>query len=540
MQAGSPATVTFAIPAGSWVSGFWSLTANWPTGSSGGIQTTSDAVGYTNHQGAETEVVNLSSLQMNDVLAAQGGNLTVTVNWQYPVPPPAGVTLFTLTLAGCSYSISPLEGDYSAAGGSGTVAVTTSSGCAWTAVSNNAWITVTGGASGTGSGTVAYTVAANAGAGRIGTITIAGQTFTVSQVGTGCTYGISPSAMAFSPAPGAGSFALTTQAGCSWLVAASDSWITLTSPLTGSGSATICYMVAENYGSDMARAGTITVAGLVYSITQAAGTGSGDAVAPGTPNLCILTITRPNLRDAIRRKLGVTPPIDVIPGAIAGEEPLGEVWPGNALVNQGIADALRLMNRHCGWHSLTNVSIPVIASAASVIGPQFFSLAGHVGSPTQNTIYDVRRVVWDDGTGSPFRLTPKSFYDLDRQAVAFDQVGAGTPQYFFVEGYQLAVYPAPTVNGSLLLYAGTGLIGFCSDIDTLDELPVDYQAVIEDIAVVLLRLMRPDMPNAKEQITTYTPLMTQGLDQLTKWASRVNAVQQPSLIIDSRRRRRWL
>ena len=40
--------------------------------------------------------------------------------------------------------------------------MTTTNGCGWTGVSNNtSWISVTGGSSGTGPGTVAYTVAAN-------------------------------------------------------------------------------------------------------------------------------------------------------------------------------------------------------------------------------------------------------------------------------------------------------------------------------------------------------------------------------------------
>jgi hypothetical protein len=40
---------------------------------------------------------------------------------------------------------------------------------------------VTGGASGTGGGTVTYSVAANSGATRVGTLTIAGITYTVTQ-----------------------------------------------------------------------------------------------------------------------------------------------------------------------------------------------------------------------------------------------------------------------------------------------------------------------------------------------------------------------
>jgi len=85
----------------------------------------------------------------------------------------------------CTYSINPTSASFAAAGGTGSVTVTAGAGCAWSAVSNSSFITVTGGASGSGSGTVTYSVANNAGtASRTGTITIAGQTFTVSQAGT--------------------------------------------------------------------------------------------------------------------------------------------------------------------------------------------------------------------------------------------------------------------------------------------------------------------------------------------------------------------
>jgi hypothetical protein len=61
------------------------------------------------------------------------------------------------------------------------VSVTTTSGCAWTASSRVSWITVTSGASGTGNGSVAFSVAANPGGTRDGTLSIGGQTFTVTQ-----------------------------------------------------------------------------------------------------------------------------------------------------------------------------------------------------------------------------------------------------------------------------------------------------------------------------------------------------------------------
>jgi molybdopterin-binding protein len=85
----------------------------------------------------------------------------------------------------CIYSISPTSKSFTSNGGSDTVSVTASLGsCSWTATSNANWITITSGSSGTGNGTVNYSVSSNSSISpRTGTMTIAGQTFTVSQSG---------------------------------------------------------------------------------------------------------------------------------------------------------------------------------------------------------------------------------------------------------------------------------------------------------------------------------------------------------------------
>jgi hypothetical protein len=80
-------------------------------------------------------------------------------------------------------AISPNFKSFAGNGGAGTVTVTMPAGTNWTAVSNDTgWITVTSGWTGTGNGSVGYSVAANTQTSiRSGTITIAGQIFTVYQ-----------------------------------------------------------------------------------------------------------------------------------------------------------------------------------------------------------------------------------------------------------------------------------------------------------------------------------------------------------------------
>lgn len=82
----------------------------------------------------------------------------------------------------CTYSISPTGVSVSASGATGSITVTTQSGCAWTAGSAASWMTITSGASGTGSGTVNYSVAANtATSSRTAASTVASSSFTVTQ-----------------------------------------------------------------------------------------------------------------------------------------------------------------------------------------------------------------------------------------------------------------------------------------------------------------------------------------------------------------------
>ncbi|MDZ7698922.1 MAG: matrixin family metalloprotease [Deltaproteobacteria bacterium] len=95
-----------------------------------------------------------------------------------------GITYLYPSGEPCSYSISPRYESFSNPGGTGTVSVTTSNGCAWTATSNSSWITITSGSSGSGSGTVFYSVSSKSStSSRTGTMTIAGKTVTITQGG---------------------------------------------------------------------------------------------------------------------------------------------------------------------------------------------------------------------------------------------------------------------------------------------------------------------------------------------------------------------
>jgi len=180
----------------------------------------------------------------------------------------------TNTPVNCVFSLDRATAAVSAAGGPLTVAVSGAAGCARTATSDAPWITVAAGANGTGTGSVTLNVASNSGAARVGTVTIAGRPFTVTQAAAGssttsCAYSIAPASQSVDAAGGAGAaIALSTAAGCPWTAASQASWITVTSPASGSGATTVRFTVAANTAA--ARIGTLAIAGQTFTVNQAA------------------------------------------------------------------------------------------------------------------------------------------------------------------------------------------------------------------------------------------------------------------------------
>jgi len=93
----------------------------------------------------------------------------------------AGATVtVTQSANGCPATVAPSSITAPLSGNVFGISVTTGSSCSWTASSAASWITITSGASGTGIGAVNISVAPTT-TSRVGTLTVAGQTVTVTQ-----------------------------------------------------------------------------------------------------------------------------------------------------------------------------------------------------------------------------------------------------------------------------------------------------------------------------------------------------------------------
>ncbi|MFY9557500.1 MAG: FG-GAP-like repeat-containing protein, partial [Blastocatellia bacterium] len=168
----------------------------------------------------------------------------------------------------CNYALSAPSQSLTSNGGPGSVMVTTSSTCNWTAVSNDSFITLISGIDGPGNGTLSYSVQANTSpTPRVGTITIAGQTFTVNQGGASvaCSFSLSSPSQNFAASGGSGTFNVTTGAACNWTAMTDVGWISTGS--TGAGNGQVSYFVQANTSS--ARSGHITVEGQTFTVNQA-------------------------------------------------------------------------------------------------------------------------------------------------------------------------------------------------------------------------------------------------------------------------------
>ncbi len=224
--------------------------ANWITIDGTGM-------GIVNYSVAQNDTTS----QRTSTIAVADLTFTITQTGSTPPPPPPPPP------SDCQYLINPNSITYNYQVHSGIVSVlATTSECIYTAVSNADWITITG----MDYGTLRYDVSENTQTTqRVGTITIAGLTFTITQTKAPiCRYTFNPTSAWFNYLSNNGSVTVTaTSSTCKWKAVSKSSWITVTSA-TGTGSGSVNFTLTENLTSKM-RIGTINIGGKAFKVYQA-------------------------------------------------------------------------------------------------------------------------------------------------------------------------------------------------------------------------------------------------------------------------------
>jgi Putative binding domain, N-terminal/Viral BACON domain len=169
---------------------------------------------------------------------------------------------------------------FPAAGGSGTVRITTNRDCQWTAKADAAWVTIALPAEGQGDGSVRFSVGANAEpASRSSNIAVNDQRLEISQAGKPCELSVSSNHESVDGAGGNLSVNVRASAdSCEWTATSNASWISIVSGRAGRGNGTVSFHVDAVTGPP--RTGNLTIAGQNVQVDQ--GTGCSFTVGTDT------------------------------------------------------------------------------------------------------------------------------------------------------------------------------------------------------------------------------------------------------------------
>ena len=178
----------------------------------------------------------------------------------------AGQTLTVSQDSGCTFVVTPETMGAPSGGGGARIDVNGGPSCGWTASSGAGWITIVSAPSGSGSGFIDVTTAANSGPARSGTLVVAGRTVTINQ-DSGCVVTLGTPSTTIPAAGGPGAVSVSASGGCDWTATSNAPWIAVTGGSPGSGGGNVTFNVEANT-TGAPRSGTITIGGAGFTVNQ--------------------------------------------------------------------------------------------------------------------------------------------------------------------------------------------------------------------------------------------------------------------------------
>jgi hypothetical protein len=179
------------------------------------------------------------------------------------------ITISQDTGGNCVTAVSPASVAFDENGGPGQLTVTGTAGCSWTARPENIALTIGAGSTGTGSGTVSFTVPPNPAVySRNGNINVGGIRSAIVQ--RACPTNASPSELNVPAAGGTFTITVGSSAMCTWTATTASSFITIVRAdevRTGPGSVTVT--IAPNT-TGQARTGFLGAASQTIQVMQSA------------------------------------------------------------------------------------------------------------------------------------------------------------------------------------------------------------------------------------------------------------------------------
>jgi hypothetical protein len=202
-----------------------------------------------------------------DDIAVYDGALTVSqIRDIYNLEKPRSV-LHTVTQGVVQPALAPATADLPAQGGVATAQLTLPLNVTWTASTSTPWLTILSATDSAGSATLQVQVERNPTVyQRTGTVTIAQQTFTVTQAGLNAN--LTYEETVFSTDGGSGWVEVSPEGNAQWQSVSDVAWLTVALGESGVGAGSV-FIVADPYtNTSQSRTGSVTIAGKKVYFTQ--------------------------------------------------------------------------------------------------------------------------------------------------------------------------------------------------------------------------------------------------------------------------------
>jgi hypothetical protein len=260
-----------------------------------------------------------------------------------------------------------------------------------------------------------------------------------------------------------------------------------------------------------------------------------------------LVMTRPTMRDKIRRRLGKSTSVEwaieigqANLGMIGDPHP-SQPLPTNQQINDGIEDTLSDLNIQARLGGMDSViAIPLAGQIAN--GPYRVNLQTDPWA-AEAQINEVKRVWWNNLVNDLPALRWTSDRDMDANRVDYQSVPPAIPQNVWTTKYGLFILPAPSTAGILKMYAGRALLGPVDDSGTIEQLPSNLFYVVLDGAAWRVGISQTEDQPMRARAETYgalyngTPTQAGGVEKV-KMTMGSMGQNNPRLIAQSYRVRR--
>lgn len=224
--------------------------------------------------------------------------------------------------------------------------------------------------------------------------------------------------------------------------------------------------------------------------------------------------TRAQMRDSIRRNLNKETAKMRDPAAPFGDPSSVDPFPDNDLINRKITEAIAFISRKTGFSEVNPVTHDIAAQTADGLYA--------VNLRTLDVpVNEIRRVSWYDGSTYQ-RLTPYQRDERDHWGGTFENNSAGTPNSYMIDAYTLYLNVAPSAAGTLSIIAGTGIVGFETDNDIIEQLPNDYHSVVSDAATWFVADTQQNDAEMAGYSQTFMAKTMDGIKDIRKWQGRIS------------------